>query len=257
MSPATGSFRTRLLAGETLYTAWCLLADPNAAEIVARQGWDAVTIDCQHGFVDHLDMLRIIAAVQGAGTNVLVRTAPRDENLIGKALDAGVDGIIAPMINSPADSRWLSDLAKFPPVGERSWGPARALALSGLDKQSYLAQANTLSLAWAMVETAESLANLDAICSTDGIDGIFVGPNDLSVSLSRGATVDPSLPEVGNALDAVLERAEKHGVIPGIFANTPELARVFAARGFPFIAGGSDVGMLTGGSAQLLGAIKA
>jgi len=115
-------FRDSLEQPGARHAAWCVLSDPNSAEALARLGWDAIVIDCQHGFVDHLEMLRIVTAVQGTGCAVMVRTAPRDENLIGKALDVGVDGIIAPMINSREDAQWLADLANYPPVGQRSWG---------------------------------------------------------------------------------------------------------------------------------------
>lgn len=256
MSAEPSSFRARLEAGETVYTVWCMLSEPNCAEILARQGWDAVTIDCQHGFIDHLDMLRMVTAVHGAGKYALVRTSPGDEGMIGKALDAGVQGVIAPMINDADDARWLARTAKFPPLGERSWGPVRAMGTSGLDKAGYLAGANALSLAWAMVETGAALANIDEIAATPGIDGLFVGPNDLSVSLTGGAHVDPTRAEVDHALDRVLEAAHRHKVFPGIFANTAELARAFAARGFAFISGGHDVGMVTAGSAALLARIR-
>jgi 4-hydroxy-2-oxoheptanedioate aldolase len=250
------NFRARLQAGETLYTAWCLLSEPNCAELLARQDWDAIVIDCQHGFVDHLDMLRMVTAIHGTGTSALVRTTPHDEGIIGKALDAGVQGVIAPMINNADDARWFALQANYPPVGERSWGPMRAMAVSGLDKQEFLSSANDRSIAWAMVETADAVDNLDDICATDGVDGLFVGPNDLSISLSNGSHVDPTRDEVKRALDVVLGAAQKHRVYPGIFANTPELAREFAALGFVFISGGSDTGMLAAGSASLLAQIK-
>ncbi len=249
-------FRQRLQAGETLYTAWCLLAEPNAAEMLGRQEWDAIVLDCQHGYIDHLDVLRMVTAVHGTDTSVLVRSIPNDEGIIGKALDAGVQGIIAPMINTVEDARWFAQASNYPPVGQRSWGPGRAMAMAGLGKQDFLHGANDLSVAWAMVETADALDNIDAICGVEGINGLFVGPNDLCVSLTNGEHVDPTRDEVKRALDVVLEAAARHGVFPGIFANTPELGREFASRGFVFISGGSDTGMLTSGSASLLSQLK-
>jgi len=130
------------------------------------------------------------------------------------------------------------------------------MAVAGLGKADYLASANDIAMTWAMIETAQALDNLDDICTTPGIDGVFVGPNDLSVSLSKGAVVDPAIPEVRDALGQIVAAAERHGVYPGIFANTPELARSFAEMGFCFISGGSDMGMLTAGSAALLDAIR-
>jgi len=227
------------------------------AEMIAAQDWDCVLIDCQHGLIGYADMVAMVMAVQGQGKPALVRPPLNDEGFIGKALDAGADAIMCPMINSADDALWLAKAGNYPPVGARSWGPVRAQARFGLDKQAYHAAGNDLTEIWAMVETAHGLDDIDSLFATPGIDGVFIGPNDLSNSLTGGAHVDPGHPLVRDALARVLEKAQSHNSFAGIYANNVELARDFAAQGFRFIAMGSDAGFLKAGSAEMLNAAKA
>ena len=254
MTDAT--LRSRLEAGETLFTAWCLLPEPLTAEMLARQEWDCVTLDCQHGFIDYADMLAIVMAIQGVGKPALVRAPLGDEGFIGKALDAGADCIIAPMINTPADAVWFAEAANYPPVGQRSWGPMRAMDVTGLDKDAYLANGNDLTLAWAMLETKEALDNIDLLFTTPGIDGVFVGPNDLCNSLTGGEHVDPGHEKVVEALDLIIEKTREHNGYAAIYASTPDVARAYAAQGFQLIALGSDASFLRNGAAEALAAAK-
>jgi len=251
------TLRARLEAGDTLYTAWCLLPEPLTAEMLARQDWDCVTLDCQHGFIDYADMLAMVMAIQGAGKPALVRAPLGDEGFIGKALDAGADCIIAPMINTPEDARWFAEASNYPPIGQRSWGPMRAMDVAGLDKDAYLAKGNDLTLAWAMLETEEALSNIDTLFTTPGIDGVFVGPNDLCNSLTGGEYVDPGHEKVVQALELVLEKTREHKGFAAIYASTPEVARAYADQGFQFIALGSDAGFLRNAAASALAAAKA
>lgn len=245
-----------LVREETVFCAFCLLPDPSAVEMLARQDWDCVFIDCQHGLIDYADMLAMTVAVQGAGKPVLVRPPLNDEGFIGKVLDAGADAVICPMINSPDDARWLARAANYPPLGERSWGPLRAVERFGGDRAAFHEHGNVLSEAWAMIETREALDNLDAILTTPGIDGIFIGPNDLCNSLTGGSELDPGHPQVLDALKLVLEKTREHKSFAAVYANTPELARTHMELGFRFIAVGSDVAFLKSGSAATLAALK-
>ena len=164
----------------------------------------------------------------------------------------GAAGIIAPMINSGADARAFVDAVKFPPVGRRSWGPVRSAAMVGLEGAAYLAHANALNLCLAMIETEEGLGNVDEIAATEGLDGLLIGPNDLSVSLSGGTAVDPSHPKVVAALDRVFAAARRVGKPVAIYANTPAFAADYVARGFPMIMIGNDLAFLAAGAARML-----
>jgi len=186
-----------------------------------------------------------------------VRVGVGDFGAVSRALDFGAEAVIAPMINSVEDARQFAAAAKFPPLGERSWGPQRAMALQGRAITSdYLREANEGTLTLAMVETPAALANVDAIAATAGIDALFVGPYDLSTSLSGGKAQDVQAPEVERAIDKIGAAAEKAGKIPGIYCRDAELASAMAKRGFRFITIGSDLGIVREGAAAVLRALK-
>jgi len=155
-----------------------------------------------------------------------------------------------------ADAEAFAAAVKFPPVGARSWGPARALRLFGLSDAEYLRTANRQTFAFAMIETRDAIANFDAIVAVPGIDGIFVGPSDLSVTLSDGAEVNTTSPEIERTMRDLVRRAQAAGKVPGAYAFSAERARDFAGWGFRFIAVGSDLSMLRAGSAAMLQTLR-
>jgi 4-hydroxy-2-oxoheptanedioate aldolase len=174
---------------------------------LAREAFDGVTFDLQHGGHDVATAAQAIPLVAAAGKPALARIPVGEFQSASKLLDAGASAIIAPMIDTAEDARRFTSFVKFPPAGARSWGPHGALALSGLAPADYLAQANGFSLAFAMIETRAALDAVDAILATPGLDGIFLGPSDLSVTLSGGASLDPT----GQAVDAALAHALARG----------------------------------------------
>jgi len=248
---------SRLRAGETVFSAWCSLASPLTAEIIAREGFTAVVLDAQHGLWDVESLIAGVGALHHAGSTPVVRVPLEDFALVSRALDFGAEAIIAPMINSAADAKNFASVAKYPPAGERSWGPQRAMTLQGRTSTlDYLREANDGTLTLAMIETPTALANVDAIATTPGIDALFIGPYDLSTSLSGGKAQDVAAPEVEKAIDRICAAAAKAGKIPGIYCNGAERARMMAKRGFKFITVGSDVGLLRDGAAAMLKALK-
>jgi 4-hydroxy-2-oxoheptanedioate aldolase len=259
MSAATGfSLAPRLRAGETVFTAWCGLASPVVVETIVREGFVSAVLDAQHGLVDLASAIAAIGAARLGGAAPVVRIPLGDFGGASRALDFGAEGIIAPMINTVADARALVSATKFPPVGDRSWGPHRAMALGGIaDPAVYLRDANTLTLTFAMIETREALRNVDAIAAVDGIDALFVGPSDLSIALSDGAVVDAHSPAVEAELDRVVQAAKKAGKIPGLYCANAERAKDGARRGFRFLAVGSDLIFLRMGTAAQVKALKA
>lgn len=246
----------RLTAGETVICGWSALGSPLVAETMARAGYDAVCVDQQHGFYDYDAAREAIAAVDAAGAASVARVPVDAPDLIGRMLDIGAEMVIAPMINTADDAAALADVANFPPVGSRSWGPFRLQQLWGWEKPDVLARANDVQLVFAMIETGEAMANIDAIAATDGIDGLFVGPNDLSISLSDGAVVDPVTDAVAAALPKIVMAARDNGKVAGIFANSVALARDYAALGYRFIACGTDSGHIATGSASVLNGLN-
>jgi len=251
------SLARRLRAGETVYAGWCFLGSPIVAETLGREGFGAVVLDIQHGLWDTAAIIAGIGAVHHGGAAPVVRVPLGDFGFVSRALDFGAEAVIAPMINSVEDARQFAAAAKFPPLGERSWGPQRAMALQGRAITSdYLREANEGTLTLAMVETPAALANVDAIAATAGIDALFVGPYDLSTSLSGGKAQDVQAPEVERAIDKIGAAAEKAGKIPGIYCRDAERASAMAKRGFRFITIGSDLGIVREGAAAVLRALK-
>jgi len=251
--PRPGAFpATALEFGGPHFNGWLSLTSPLVVEAVARAGFASVTLDAQHGFATFDTIVEGVAAAALADAPALVRLPAGDYALGARALDVGAAGLIAPMIETAADARAFVDAVKFPPVGRRSWGPSRAMTLLGLDRDGYLASANDLTLALAMIETERGLSNVDEIARTEGVDGLLIGPNDLSVSLTQGATIDVGHPKVVEALGRVLVAGRSAGKPVAVFANSPAIASDYVRRGFPMIALGPDLSFLSAGAERAL-----
>ena len=247
----------RLRAGETVYGAWCMIGSPVVAETIAREGFAAVVLDAQHGLWDVSSLVAGAGAVNHAGAAPMVRVPLNDFAMVSRALDFGAEAIIAPMINDADDAGRLAAAAKYPPVGERSWGPIRAMPLQGYSAPvDYLREANSGTLAFAMIETAAALANVEAIAATPGIDALFVGPYDLATALSSGKAQDVQAPAVEQAIDRICTAAKTAGKIPGIYCRDAESAVAMAKRGFRFVVAGNDLTTLRGATVAQLKVLK-
>jgi 4-hydroxy-2-oxoheptanedioate aldolase len=257
MSIPAFTLANRLHAGETVFSGWCGLPYPIVAETIGRDGFPAVTLDSQHGMWDLNAILTAIAAIRQGGAAPIVRVPVGDFATVSRVLDFGAEGIIAPMINTPADARALVASAKYPPIGERSWGPHRATTLAGLPDQTvYLREANDHVVTLAMIETRTALQNLDAIVDTPGVDGLFLGPSDLSIALSDGKNLDPLSKEVDRELDRIIAAAHRTNKIPGAYCHSAERAAALAKRGMRFLAVMSDLAFLRAGAAAALKVLK-
>jgi 4-hydroxy-2-oxoheptanedioate aldolase len=249
----TFSLARRLSAGETVVSGWCGLPYPLVAELIGREGFPAVTLDGQHGLWDTASVVSAVAAIRQGGAAPIVRIPVGEFASVSRALDFGAEGVIAPMINTVADARDYVSYAKYPPVGERSWGPHRATTLAGIaDQKVYLREANALTVTFAMIETRTALDNAEAIAATAGIDALFLGPSDLSIALSNGAAVDPLAADVERELDRIIAAAKKAGKVMGAYCHTAERAAALAKRGVQFLAVGSDIAFLRAGASAAL-----
>ena len=241
-----------------MFCGWCSMPYPIVAETIGRDGFVAVTLESQHGLWDMGAMLTGIAAVRQSGAAPLVRVPVGDFVMVSRVLDYGAEGVIAPMINTAADARAFVAAAKYPPIGERSWGPHRVTTLAGIADQSiYLREANDNIITLAMIETTAALTNLEAILATPGIDGVFVGPADLSIALTGGKSLDPVSPEVDREIDRIIAAAQKVGKTSGVFCHSPERAVALAKRGARFLAVMSDLTLLRSGIATAMKVLKA
>jgi 4-hydroxy-2-oxoheptanedioate aldolase len=206
-----------LAGGGRALCAWVTMNEPAVAEALAREAFDAVVLDMQHGAVDFDGAMRSILRVALAGKPTIARVPIGAFALASQLMDSGASGILAPMIDSGEDARRLVESVKFPPLGQRSWGPRAALPLSGLDAPAYLKAANAMTQAIAMIETRAALDALDDILSVDGLDGVYVGPSDLAIALTNGASVEPRGPAVMSEARRVVERAKAHGKYAAMF----------------------------------------
>ena len=247
----------RLQAGETLFTSWSSLPDPLVAEALASFDYDAVTLDMQHGGHHEDSVLRGVGPIVAAGKGAIVRIPVGRFDFASRALDFGADAVIAPMINSVDDARLFAASVKYPPVGQRSWGPAFAMPRHGEQSStSWLAEANGVTLAFAMIETRAALAALDGILEVDGIDGVLVGPSDFSIAWTSGREMNWALEEMMEAVASIAGKARAVGKHAAIYLVDPRLAGRYSSMGYRLFAVGSDMKYLALGAADQLGAAR-
>ena len=227
--------------GETAVNAWVTIPSSWSAEVMAHAGFDSLTIDMQHGLADYQTALSMLQAISTTDAVPLARVTWNDPGIIMRLLDAGVYGIICPMINTRAEAEAFVGACRYPPAGYRSYGPVRALTYGGED---YGSHANENILTLAMIETAQAMQNLEDILSTPGLDGLYVGPADLSMGMGLADLANFQNPELLRLLDTILDAAARHGVMPGVHANTPQNAIMLSERGFRFVTLYSDTILL-------------
>jgi 4-hydroxy-2-oxoheptanedioate aldolase len=232
---------------------WLAIPSAFAAEVMAHQGWDTLTVDMQHGVLDYQAMVSLLQAISTTPTVPLVRVPWLEPGIIMKSLDAGAYGVICPMINTRDDAARLVAYSHYAPQGCRSFGPVRALLYGGAD---YPQEANRTIVGFAMIETAQALDNVDDILSVEGLDAIYIGPSDLSLALGCKPVFDDVDPKAAAAIDHILARARHHGVAAGIHNGRTDVALARVAKGFRFVTVGSDARILAAGSQELLAAMR-
>src|ERR1700723_3707995 len=247
----------RLAAGGQALCAWVTMNEPAVAEALAREAFDAIVLDMQHGAIDFDGATRSILSGALAGKPTIARIPIGSFALASQLMDSGACGILAPMIDSGGDARRLVESVKFPPLGQRSWGPRAAMPLSGLDASAYLKAANAMTQAIAMIETRAALNALDDILSVEGLDGVYVGPSDLSIALTNGAKVEPRGVEVMAEARRVVERAEAHGKYAAMFCFDGADAHAMQALGYRLCTIASDQTLLRSAARSELAAARA
>jgi 4-hydroxy-2-oxoheptanedioate aldolase len=245
--------RTLWKEGKAAVNGWLAIPSGFSAETMAHQGWDSLTIDLQHGLIDYQAMVQMLQAISTTDTVPVVRVPWLEPGILMKTLDAGAYGVICPMVNTREDAQKLVAWTHYQPRGTRSFGPVRALLYGGAD---YPQHANDTIVAFAMIETAQALDNLDAILSVEGLDAVYIGPSDLSLALGCKPTFDDVDPPVAQAIDHILERAKAHGVVAAVHNSTPEAALARIAKGFQFVTVSSDARLMAAGSQQVLARMR-
>lgn len=240
-------------AGEAAVNGWLHLSTAYAAEVMAHQNWDSLTIDMQHGPVDYVDAVGMLQAISTTEVVPLARVPWNEPDVIMKCLDAGCYGLICPMINTRAEAEAFVGACRYPPAGYRSIGPNRALLYGGSD---YVQKANETIITMAMIETAEALDNLDAILSVPGLDAIYVGPSDLSQSLFGHIQRDWTEPKMAEALERIVASAGEHGIFAGIHTGSAQQARQMIAKGYQLVTILSDARLLALAASQAVADVK-
>lgn len=228
---------------------WLSIGNAFTAEIMAAQGYDSVTADGQHGVVDYADMVSMFQAVQASGATPMARVPWLEPGAIMRALDAGAYGIICPMINTREEAELLVSYMRYPPHGSRSFGPTRVNFSAGAN---YAAEANDEILCLAMIETDIAMDNLEAIVATPGLDGVYVGPADLTLGMTQGRLApgfDREEPEMVDAIKRILEVSHANGIRAGIQCGASEYAAKAVGWGYDLVTLLSDVRLLAGGAA--------
>lgn len=233
---------------------WLAIPNSFSAEVMAHQGWDSLTIDLQHGVIDYAALVPMLQAISTTATVPMVRVPWLEPGILMKALDAGAYAVICPMINTREDAQKLVQFTNYAPKGGRSFGPIRATLYGGAD---YASAANDTVVRFAMIETAQALDNLDSILSVEGLDAIYIGPSDLSLSLGCRPVFDDVDPPVQQAIEHICARAKAHGVVAGVHNGRADVARARVDLGFRFVTLGSDARLLAAGSQDLLGSMRA
>ena len=246
-------FAAKVRRRETVVGYWIQLDSPASTERVARLGYDYVSLDAQHGLFGYSGMLAALTAIDAAGRAVgLVRVAANDATAIGRALDAGAAGVIAPLVNTAEDAAAAVAAGRYPPTGIRSYGPARSSMRIGPTP----ADADSAVVVLAMIETAAGLENVDAIAATPGLDGLYIGPSDLTIAVG-GA--DPADPAVADAFEAALVRVrracEANGLAAGLHTSSGQAATERIAEGFTFVTVAGDLTHLEAAAAAHLAAV--
>ena len=257
MAAQNFDLKTRLAnKAEPFLFSWMTMPSSYLAGQLARLPIEGVCLDLQHGMIGFSDAVGMIAAVSNAGRPAIVRVLWNEPGLIGQALDAGAAAVIVPMVNSKVQAEAMVRSAKYPPLGGRSWGGYTAFQTYGMSPADYFKQANSMTQVFAMIETQAALEAVEEIAAVPGLDGLFVGPSDLSIALSNGAGIDKTATYTLEAMKRVAAAAKKNNLVAGAFAGTAEIIKTYQGMGYTFMAGAVDVDLLQAGAAGLMKAVK-
>lgn len=240
-------------AGQQTIGGWLSLANTHTAEMLANAGFDWLCVDLQHGLLDYRDLLHMLPAISTTATTPIVRVSGNDPKQIMKVLDAGAMGVIVPLVNNRAEAAAAIAACRYPPAGNRSFGPIRAALYGG---RGYAAEANDQIACIAMIETREGIENLEEIVTTPGLSGVYIGPSDLAYALGLPPNGDTDDPLHLATVDQILAMCKKHRVPAGIHTSSLDYAKRRLAAGFEFVTLGSDAGFMMQAAARDLAAAR-
>ena len=239
---------------KAVVNGWLQIPSSFSAEVMANLGWDSLTIDMQHGVIDYPNALQMLQAISTTEVVPMARVNWNEPGQIMKILDAGAYGVICPMVSNREQAEKFVKACLYPPKGYRSFGPIRGLIYGGND---YGDHSNDELLKLAMIETSEALQNLDEIMSTPDLDGIYIGPADLSLAIGQKPAFDnPEGSPVYEQITNILNHAKKHNLVAGIHNATPEYAQKMINLGFQFVTVASEQKFMTKSAKETIEKLK-
>ena len=241
-------------AGKPIINSWLSVPSSFSAEVMANQNWDSLTIDMQHGLIDYPSAVGMLQAISTTETIPMARVNWNEPGQIMKILDAGCYGIICPMVSNRTEAEKFVQACQYPPKGYRSFGPIRA---SIYGKSDYAKYANSEILKIAMIETKEALEKLDEILDTPNLDGIYIGPADLSLAVGEEPGFDrDEKSKAYNEILRILDAAKKRNLLAGLHNGTAEYALKMIKKGFNLVTVGSDSRYIAAGAKSDLEKLK-
>lgn len=227
------NIKTKWKENNFIINGWLTIPNSFSAELMTNEDWDSLTIDFQHGLIDYSASISMLQAISSTKTIPLVRVPWNEPGIIMKMLDAGAYGIICPMINSKIECEKFVQACRYPPIGYRSYGPLRANIYSGDD---YFKYANEEIITMAMIETKEAVNNLDEILSVKGLDAIYVGPADLSISYTKKPDFDVESGLIYDVINDIIKKTKKYNIKAGIHVGSTRYAHKMISLDFDFVS---------------------
>lgn len=227
-------------SGGSTAGVWCALPSSVSMEMIAGIGFDYACIDMQHGAIDYTSALPMLQAARAGGVTPISRVPANDAGIIGKILDAGAMGVVVPLVSTAEEARRAVAACRYPPFGQRSFGPIRASMITGNRDPRDLEKVACI----VMVETQEGLDNVDEIAAVDGLDAIYVGPSDLAIALGIPPGYEREEPEHVAAIEAIRTACARAGITPGIQADSGAMARRRLEQGFCMVTVGNEGGFM-------------
>ena len=240
-------------SNQAVINAWLAIPNSFTAEAFGKMGWDAITIDMQHGQNDYHSSIAMLQALANSDSLPIVRVPWNEPGIIMKMLDLGVMGIIAPMINTKTDCEKFVSYCYYPPIGQRSFGPMRAQLIYGSE---YFAAANKNVLSFAMIETKQAVENLDDILSVPNLTGVYIGPADMSSSYGLPPKFDVREDPVYSNIKLIANKAKEHGKIAGIHNGSTSYAKEMIKIGYKFVTILSDFRVMSSNSQKIIDEMK-
>ncbi len=242
MPAPINTFKQRLKAGDRLIGCWMMLADLYAAEVLGTAGFDWIVVDGEHAPNDIRSMRDQLIALESSDSHAVVRVPVGETRLIKQVLDIGAQTVLVPMVESAAQAQELVRACRYPPSGTRGVGASAARATRFASIPDYIATADDQICLLVQIENRAGIENLDEILAVDGVDGVFIGPADLSTDM--GHSGDSTAPEVQEVILATLARIKAAGKAPGILSTKDETTALYRDAGAQFLAVGIDLLML-------------